>query len=188
MYQRTRLLLFPTTVLALALHAIAAPVQAPISPVRVSMPPVAGQAQLATRDRVFIKDAAELGRFKVATSQLAMQQAASPRVSAFASSLVRDRQSADAGLRALSQAKGVTPPMMTGGHRKTLNQLAKAHGAGFDRIYLDKVGLQSHQEGIKVFEKAGAAVKDPQLKAWIDETLPMMRNHLAQAQIVSGRR
>ena len=35
---------------------------------------------------------------------------------------------------------------------------------------------------IRKFEKASKDVKDPQLKAWIDKTLPHLREHLAKAQ------
>src|SRR5207247_898697 len=39
---------------------------------------------------------------------------------------------------------------------------------------------------IRVFEKAARDSKDPQLKAWAQQTLPTLREHLAQAKTLPG--
>ncbi|CAN5664663.1 hypothetical protein BH11PSE7_BH11PSE7_20270 [soil metagenome] len=185
MSPRTSYLLFGSALLALALRGMAAYAQAPSAP---PGPRAAGTAALAMGDRVFIKEAAETARFEVDASQLALQNAASPKLRDFAGRLVRDHKASGAGLLRLAHARGLTPPMMTGAHRKTLNLLSRAHGAGFDRVYLEKVGLQSRRDSINGFEMAGNQVRDAELKRWIDATLPMLREQLAQAQMLAARR
>jgi putative membrane protein len=182
MNSRTGFFLAGAATAALAMGSMTAQAQPPATP----------QAQrsgaLAVGDRVFIKEAAETSRFEVDASELAVKNAASPKVRDYAATLLRDHKVSDGGLLRLSHARGITPPMMTGAHRKTLNQLAKAHGAGFDRIYLEKVGLQSHRDSIKAFESAGNDVRDAELKSWIDGALPVLREHLARAQMMAGKR
>jgi putative membrane protein len=181
----SRFLPFAIALAALALPGLMANAQPTATP---HMPRAAGPAGLAMGDRVFLKEAAEVSRFEVDASQLALHSAASPKVRDYAALLVRDHKETGAGLLRLAHARGLTPPLMTGGHRKTLSQLAKAHGAGFDRVFLEKVGLEAHRDGIRSFEAAGNEVRDAELKAWIGATLPVMREHLAQAQKLAGKR
>jgi putative membrane protein len=182
MNSRTGFFLAGAAVAALALGGMPAQAQPPAAP------PAQRSGALAMGDRVFIKEAAETSRFEVDASQLALKNAASPKVRDYAAMLLRDHKAADSGLLRLSHARGITPPMMTGAHRKTLNQLAKAHGAGFDRIYLEKIALQSHRDSIKAFESASNDARDAELKSWIDGALPVMRGRLAQAQMLAGKR
>ena len=178
-----------SALLAIALHCACAQAQLQHRPVAsVALPSATVAAQLARGDRVFMKDAAENGRFEVEASRLALQRAASPQVRGLAEMMLRDHEAADSGLLRLSQVRGLTPPLMTNGHRKTLNLLVKAQGVGFDRVFVQQAGLQAHQASIRTFELAGKAVKDPELKAWIEATLPLMRNHLAAAQKLAARR
>ena len=185
MNSRTSFLLFASVFVTFAARGLPAQAQpaATVPGLRAGTP-----AALAMGDRVFIKEASEISRFEVDASQLAVKGAANEKVRDYAATLVRDHKEAGAGLLRLSYARGLTPPLMTGAHRQTLNQLAKAHGAGFDRIYLEKVGLQSHRDSIKRFEVASNDVRDAELKTWIDSTLPLMREHLAQAQKLAGKR
>lgn len=63
-----------------------------------------------------------------------------------------------------------------------VDSLAKASGADFDRQLIHTVGLADHKEHIAMFESASQTVSDPKLKAWIDKTLPRLREHLSVAQ------
>ena len=44
-----------------------------------------------------------------------------------------------------------------------------------------QVGVKDHRKDIMKFEKASGSVTDPELKAWVDKTLPKLREHLAMA-------
>ena len=63
-----------------------------------------------------------------------------------------------------------------------IDALGKLSGAQFDREFIHTVGLTDHQEDIKNFENASRSAQDPALKAWIDKTLPTLREHLATAR------
>jgi putative membrane protein len=56
----------------------------------------------------------------------------------------------------------------------------------FDVGYIRVVGIEDHQEAIAAFEKARTEVGDAELRAWIERTLPTLRNHLSEAQSIAG--
>jgi hypothetical protein len=60
--------------------------------------------------------------------------------------------------------------------------MAKLHGAKFDRMFMDEVGLKSQQLDVEAFERVSAAVADPVLRAWIEGTMPTVRYQLQTAE------
>lgn len=138
---------------------------------------------LARADRKFIQDAAESGMFEVQIAQLASSKASNADVKSFATTLVNDHTNASNELVQLANSRKVElPAAPPRGKRKDIEKLAKLSGSEFDRRFVREVGIKDHEKDIKKFEKASEKAKDPQLKAWIDKTLPKLREHLAMAQ------
>lgn len=145
--------------------------------------PAAQEGMVARGDRSFMEKAAQGGLFEVEVSRLAVSRAADPAVKGFAGMLVEHHSAANTELAQLAGARGVTLPTgLPRGLRKEIDKLGKLSGAEFDKAYVSAVGIKDHRKDIQLFEKAGRSVKDAQLKAWIDKTLPTLREHLAQAQ------
>jgi putative membrane protein len=140
-------------------------------------------AKLARGDRKFIEHAAEGGMFEVQVAQLAASKARDPGVKDFANKLVQDHQQANNDLVQLANAKHVElPAAPSRGERHQIEKLGQLSGADFDKHFVQQVGVKDHEKDIKEFEKAAGKVKDPELKAWVDKTLPHLREHLAMAQ------
>lgn len=143
--------------------------------------------KLSRGDRKFIESAAGDGMFEVQAAQLGSSKATDPQIKSFASKLVDDHQKANNELVQLANSKKVelaaAPPR---GKRGEIEKLGKLSGAEFDQRFVREIGLKAHQDDIKKFEKASKDVKDPELKAWIDKTLPSLREHLAMAQKLPG--
>jgi putative membrane protein len=96
---------------------------------------------------------------------------------------VNDHTNANNELIQLANSKKVeVPAAPPRGKRKDIEDLGKLSGSEFDRRFLREVGIKDHEKDIKKFQKASEKAKDPELKAWIDKTLPNLREHLAQAQ------
>jgi putative membrane protein len=55
-------------------------------------------------------------------------------------------------------------------------RLEKLSGAKFDAAYV-KVMVSDHDKTVAAFEDASSKVKDHSLKAFIDKTLPVLRQH-----------
>lgn len=139
--------------------------------------------RIARGDRKFIEDAANSGMFEVQVAQLAASKATDANVKSFASMLVDHHTAANNELVKIANAKGVElPAAPKRALRRDIEKLGKKNGAEFDRDFVRNVGLKAHEKDIKLFEKAGKDVKDPDLKAFVDKTLPVLREHLAAAQ------
>lgn len=139
--------------------------------------------QLARGDRKFIREAAEHGMYEVEAAQLAQTKASSPDVKSFASMLVDHHMSANNELVQFANSRKVElPAAPPHGKRRAVERLGKLTGDAFDRRFVREVGIKDHEQDIRKLERAGKDVKDAQLKAWIDKTLPRLREHLAAAQ------
>lgn len=139
--------------------------------------------KLARGDRRFVQKAAESGMFEVQAAQLAATKATDPQVKSFAGMLVDHHTKANNELVQLANAKKVElPAAPPRGMRRDMEKLGKKSGAEFDQDFVRQIGIKAHEKDIKLFEKAGGDLKDPDLKAFVAKTLPALREHLAQAE------
>jgi putative membrane protein len=140
-------------------------------------------AKVARADRSFMTKVAGGGMFEVEAAKMAEQKATDPAIKEHAAKLVKDHTQANSELMQLASSKGVTlPAKLPRDKQGELDKLSKLSGAAFDRDFMRRVGIADHQADIKEFEKGSRSAKDPELKSWIDKTLPGLRDHLAQAQ------
>ena len=139
--------------------------------------------KVARGDRKFIEEAAGGGMFEVQVGQLAASKASDANVKSFASMLVDHHTAANNELIKIANAKGVElPAAPPRAMRKDIEKLGKKNGAEFDKDFVREVGIKAHEKDIKKFENASKDVKDAELKAFVDKTLPVLREHLAAAQ------
>lgn len=143
--------------------------------------------KLARADRRFIQQAAEAGMFEVQVAQLAASKSTDPAVKDFAKKLVDEHQQANNELVQLANAKHVElPAAPSRGQRHEIEKLGKRSGADFDSHFVREVGVRDHEKDVKTFEKASGKLEDADLKAWVDKTLPHLREHLALARKLPG--
>lgn len=146
------------------------------------------QAKLARGDRKFVEHAAQGGMFEVQAGQLAVSRASNPQVKAYAQRLVDDHSKGNNELTQIANAKGVElPAAPKRSDRREIEKLAKKTGGDFDKEFV-KNAVKDHKKDIKEFEKAAKDVKDPDLKAFAEKTLPVLRDHLAQAEALEKSR
>jgi putative membrane protein len=138
---------------------------------------------LRANERTFMTKAAGSGRYEVEASQLAEQKATDQLIKELASMLVKHHSDANNELMQLASNKGLSlPEKLPRDKQAELDRLSKLSGSAFDREYMRRVGLAAHQSDIKLFQNASRTARDPELKAWVNNTLPTLREHLAQAQ------
>ena len=139
--------------------------------------------KLARGDRKFIQEAAEAGMYEVEAAKIAAGKATDPAVKSYASMLVDQHSAANNELVQLANGRNVElPAAPPRSKRRDVEKLGKLSGKELDQRFVREVGVKDHQKDIRKFEKASKDVKDPELKAWIDKTLPHLREHLAAAQ------
>lgn len=139
--------------------------------------------KLARGDRKFVEEALADGMFEVQVGQLAASKATDPQVKAFGEQLVKDHTAANQELQQIASKHQVDMPKeLPRKQRNKLQDLQKKSGAEFDREFVKEVGLDAHEDDVKKFQKASKDVKAPDLKAWVDKTLPTLQEHHAAAK------
>jgi len=136
--------------------------------------------------RAFANTAAQSGLAEVQAGQLAEQRAASPQVRQFGQILVQDHTAANQRLQDIAQQDNLTlPEQPSGAQRSELKRLRGLSGQQFDRSFV-QAEIKDHRQAIAQFEREERTGKDPTLKAFAHDTLPVLRKHLRMAQSLAG--
>lgn len=141
------------------------------------------KSRIVRWDRKFIEETAATGQMQVQAAQMAATRGSDKGVKDYAGTLAEQQGSANTELTQLAASLGIElPASLPRGMRNELEKLGKRSGAEFDREFVREVGIKQHEQEIKRFEKASKDAKEPQLRAWVDKTLPMLQQHLSAAQ------
>jgi len=172
-------------VLVAALASGCAPMPGPAEP---AQPARVAVSRLSDAERTFMARAAARNLYEVEVSRLAASRATSPRVRSYAQMVANQDAQANNELAALMRARGLQPPAGLAPDKTTkLHRLSALRpSVDFDRGYVRVVGVEDHLANIALFEQARRVVRDRDLRAWIDRTLPVLRMHLGAAQTLSG--
>ncbi len=142
---------------------------------------------LSAVDREFVRQAAMAGLMEVQLGEVADNQAASPEVKEFGRQMVDDHGKANQQLMQLAGQKNVRiPSELEGKHRETVDRLSRLRGAEFDRAYVTTM-VEDHEADIAKFQRQSREGKDPDLKAFVERTLPVLEKHLQHARELSER-
>jgi putative membrane protein len=148
----------------------------------------AAEQQLTLAERTFMSQAVSRAMYEVEVSRLAADRAIDPRVRSYAKTLASHSTQVGNEVGAMMKAKGVPRPAGLAADKATkLHRLAALRPSpDFDLGYTRVVGIEDHQATIALYERARRYTADRELKAWIDKTLPVLRNQLAAAQALVG--
>lgn len=134
----------------------------------------------------FVQNALVSGKMEVQMGELAQQRAQNQQVKSLGAALVRDHSQANQKLQQIASTKSISQTHAGARdhqqkHEKQLEKLRGQSGAEFDKEFVT-MALKHHKKDIQQFEKAQTQVNDPQLKSFISETLPKLREHYQMAQ------
>lgn len=133
--------------------------------------------KLQRTDRNFVTKAAEGGRMEVALGQLAQGRASGDAVKQFGQRMVEDHGAANQELMQLAENKGMKLDDKTPKPDRLMERLSKLQGPDFDREYV-KAMVKDHKQDVAEFKRMHSGAVDPNLKAWVDKTLPTLEDHL----------
>ncbi|MGD9507496.1 MAG: DUF4142 domain-containing protein [Geminicoccaceae bacterium] len=145
--------------------------------------PAIAMADLSQTDRDFIEQAAMGGHEEVSAGQSAAEGDNSA-VAAFGRQMVEDHTKMNDELASIAKSKGVTPP-----DSASLMQQAKTAatgilpGATFDRTYIN-TQVEDHKTTLELLQNEAANGNDPDLKAFAQKYVPMIQEHLTEAENV----
>jgi|SRR5581483_7110222 len=143
------------------------------------------RADVSSKDKKFIENAAAGGIVEVNLGKLASEKASMDDVKQFGQKMVDDHTKASEELKQLAQSKSVDlkdgEENGTKEAQKTSVKLSKNNGAAFDKAYIDDM-VDDHEKDVKEFEKASKDAEDADVKAWAAKTLPTLQMHLQMAK------
>jgi putative membrane protein len=147
----------------------------------------AASAVTGTTDSDFLKEAGLGGMAEVEMGKLASTKAANAEVKKFAQMMVTDHSKANEELKALASRKGVTiPAELDSSHKATLDGLRSQVGADFDTEYVEAM-VDDHEKDVKAFEDKAKNATDPDIKAFAEKTLPVLKKHLEAIKAIQSK-
>jgi putative membrane protein len=140
------------------------------------------QAKQATDDQAFVTQAAQGGMAEVALGHVANTQGNSDVVKQFGKQMATDHAKAGASLVSAAGADGLTlPPSASPKQQATEAKMKALQGAKFDKAYADAM-VKDHRDTIALFEREAKSGSSAHVKAFAQETLPTLNEHLKMAE------
>ncbi len=119
---------------------------------------------------------------EVQLAQLALTKATSPKVKAYAQSIIDDHTKANEELKSLAQSKNISlPTTLSEKNQKEYNDLAEKSGTDFDEAYSEFM-VKDHKEDVNKFKKAAENAEDGDIKSWAAGKVPVLEQHLSMAE------
>ncbi|MBO9595982.1 MAG: DUF4142 domain-containing protein [Niabella sp.] len=116
---------------------------------------------------------------------LAEQKATIPTVKDFAGMLLREHKKLDETIKDLAARKNITIPPASGDARP-MGRLSELVGSSFDRAYINEV-IDEHKSAVSQFEDAVKHALDPDIKAFADQQLTNLQQHLDSAKSIKAK-
>ena len=159
-----------------------APAMAPAPAAGGSMAAAPSTAALSAADKKFVMKAASGGMAEVQAAQLAQQKSQDSGVKDFAAKMITDHTAANTQLTTLAGQKGVTvPTALADKDQAEIDKLTKLDGKKFDKMYM-KGQVKDHKEMLTLLQKEAKSGKDADLKAFAEQTIPVVQSHLDMAK------
>lgn len=124
----------------------------------------------------FLQKAGAAGAAELKLAQAAEAKASSDNVKEIAKTLAADHSAANAELAAIAKAKSITISEPPAKDHKKHEEILKKTGEDFDAAFVAEM-KECHKKDIALFETASKELKDPEVKAFVDKTLPVLKKH-----------
>ena len=133
---------------------------------------------ISTADQDFIKSAAQGGMIEVQLGELAAQKGVRDDVKEFGQMMVKDHSAINSDLKALAAQKGVAlPDSLDAKHQGKIDKFSALTGSAFDDAYITAM-IKGHKKDAKAFNAESAATQDPDIKGFVDKSIPIVESHL----------
>lgn len=145
------------------------------------------KSKTSTSDKTFIKKAAEGGIAEVQLGKLAAEKATNPDVKQFGQRMVDDHAKANDQLKQVAEKDDVRlPDHPSAAELAQKDRLEKLSGAQFDKAYMADM-LKDHRQDVAEFRTEAKSAHDPDLKSFVEQTLPTLEDHLKTAESVAPK-
>lgn len=132
--------------------------------------------------REFVNEAASDGIMEIRMAEIAMQKSQNADIDQLAQTIKADHEKASAELKSIAANKNWSVPvMMMDKHQQKVEKLMETDIDKFDEEYLETM-VSAHKDAIDRFEKCAEKNHDAQVTMWVNNTLPILRQHLQQSE------
>ena len=138
---------------------------------------------LTLSEKIFMRKAAGGNLAEVQLAQLALKNGESAQVKEFAQKMIDDHGLANKQLEQIAQDKGVLnfKPTLSAEDTALYAQMGSMKGSAFDTAYI-KHAVSDHETDVKDYKTEQKKLKDTDLKAYDEKTLPIIEDHLKMAK------
>lgn len=129
----------------------------------------------------FMTQAAASDMFEIETGNMAVSKGALASTQTFGAELVSDHTNSSNELKALAAKMNVTLPTTLPADKQALRtELAALNAMPFDRRFAS-VQVDAHRQAVALYEDAEGDIENAEVRAFIQKTLPVLREHLQHA-------
>ncbi|HEY2743680.1 MAG TPA: DUF4142 domain-containing protein [Polyangia bacterium] len=133
-------------------------------------------------DRSFVDQAYSINEGEIELGKLAQKRGTTPQVVEFGQRMAGDHRVAQEQLRDVALADNLTlPHRLQAAELDLYKRLAQLHGQKFDDAYVEHM-VSGHKGAIALFQEQADHGQNPQLRAYAEKELPMLRAHEAIAK------
>lgn len=152
--------------------------------------PAAGQgagAAVPGADKKFATMVAQTDLAEIEVGNMALQKSSDPQVKQIAQRLVDDHSKTSTAMKEIAAKKGMTVPTETDAKHKALaTKLQSESGKEFDKDFLD-ANSKDHHKVVAAFEKESTDGKDPDIKQFATQFLPVIKEHTTMIDQEKGQ-
>lgn len=157
------------------------------SPGVTASPGASPVAVLTAPEKEFITEAATGSMMEVQLGTLAAQKASSNDVKQYGERIATAHSQLGQRLQQLASNLNVTLPQeLNPEQRNMVSRLEKLSGKAFDREYI-RAMVSDHLKDISEFERAASQVTNADIKQFVSEALPTLREHLKTARELASK-
>jgi putative membrane protein len=138
-------------------------------------------------DRQFMMNAATADMMEIQAANMAQQNAQHQAVKDYAAMMLRDHTASSSELKPMASANNVMlSDSLPADAKQHMDAMAKMKGKAFDTHYMQMM-TTDHSKVISLFESTSQSASNPQVKAFAEKQLPILRMHLDSAKAISQR-
>lgn len=141
---------------------------------------------LPQADKDFVQAASMSSSTEIDAAKLATKNSSDKDVKSFAHHMMLDHTKLTMQLK-MAAPHGVAVPK-DNSDTATLDSLKNLHGKAFDQAYIQKVGLQGHQDALTAFRKEISDGQNADLKQAAQKALPTIDEHYKMAQDLAAKK
>jgi putative membrane protein len=137
-------------------------------------------------DKDFVQAASSAGSTEIDAAKLATKNSQDKDVKSFAHHMMIDHTKLAMQLK-MAAPHGVKVPK-DNSDTSVLDALKPLKGKEFDTMYIQKLGVEGHQQAVAAFQKEAQEGQNADLKKAATKALPTIQQHLKMAQDLAAKK